>query len=197
MTSKEQMLDDYDRRFLRRHWKTMSIFGVIGVVAVIAAIFVLTWFVATAQATSFIPSTLGEWSVGYFINFALHLLFWELLLVVSWVLVLAGIVLYRWWPTLSDEEKKGKPKRGKREGGDAFGFFVFIVWLIVVWLDGRWNLPFNSWTFNDWVYSCLAAVGWISVIFGIPLVLILLWWMRKEIIEGTSSTSESVDAEVE
>ena len=189
MTLNEKMLDDYDKRFLRRHWKTMCIFGAIGVVAIIAAIFVFTWFVATAQATSFVPSTLGEWSVGYFINFALHLLFWELLLVVSWVLVLVGVVLYRWWPTLTEEEKKGKPKRGKREGGDAFGFVLFIAWLIVVWFDGRWNLPFNSWTFNDWVYSCLAAVGWISIIFGIPLVLILLWWMRKEIIEGTSSTA--------
>jgi len=197
MTSNGKMLDDYDRRFLRRHWKTMSIFGVIGVSAIIATVLVLTWFVATAQTSGFVPSTIGEWSVGYFINFVLHLFFWELLLVVSWVLVLIGIILYRWWPTLTEEEKRGKPKSGKREGGDAFGFLLFIAWLIVVWSDGNWNLPFNSWTFDYWVYSCLAAVGWILVIFGIPLALIVFFWMRKEITEESSYKSQPVETEVE
>ncbi|MFW9910597.1 MAG: hypothetical protein ACFFEF_18740, partial [Candidatus Thorarchaeota archaeon] len=56
-----------------------------------------------------------------------------------------------------------------------------ITWLIVVWLDGRWELSFNSWTFNDWVYSFLAAFAWDLLIFGVPIALAFLWWMRREI----------------
>ena len=193
----DEKLDEHDKKFLRKHWRIMSLFGVIGMVAVIAAVYVLTWFVAIAQTTGFVPSTIGEWSVGNFVNFVIHLIFWELLLVVSWVLVLVGIIFYRWWPTLTDEEKKGKPKRSKRDGGDAFGFFVFIVWLIVVYLDGRWAQPLNAWTFTDWVYSFLVAVGWILIIFGIPLALYFFWWMRKEILEDAPSTAESVETEAE
>ena len=128
----EEMLDEHDKKFLRKHWRTMSVFGVIAIAAVIAAVYVLTWFVATAQSTGFVPATIGEWSIGHFFSFVLHLIFWELILVVSWVIVLVAVVFYRWWKTLSDEEKQGKPKRGKREESDAFGFFVFIAWLIVV-----------------------------------------------------------------
>jgi hypothetical protein len=171
-------LDENDRRFIRRHWKMLSVFGVIGAAAVVAAVLVLTWFVATAQATGFVPAVLGEWTVGYFINFVLHLIFWELLLVGSWVAVVVGVLGYRWWNSLSPEEKV-RPKRGRREGGDAFGFLIFITWLIVVWLDGRWALPFEAWTINNWVYSFLAAVGWDLLIFGIPILLGFVWWIRK------------------
>jgi hypothetical protein len=188
MNANDDFMDEGDKKFLRKHWRTMSIFVVVGAVAVVEAIYVLLWFVSTAQSTGFVPTTLGQWTIGYIVAFILHLIFWELLLVVSWVLVVAGLIFYRWWKTLSDEEKAPRPKRGKREDGDAFGFLVIITWLFVVWFDGRWTLPFQAWTFNDWVYSFLAAVGWDLLIFGIPLLLYFIYWTRKEIFPTPAPT---------
>ncbi|MHA1909153.1 MAG: hypothetical protein ACW98Y_17795 [Candidatus Thorarchaeota archaeon] len=180
MNTDEEMFDEVDRKFMRKHWKTMSVFGVIGGAAIVVGLFVLTWFLATAQATGFVPAALGQWSVGIVINFILHLIFWELLLVGSWVAVLGAAIGYRWYKTLTDEEKEGKPKRGKREHSDAFGFFFGLLWLIVVWFDNRWNLAFESWTINDWIYSCLAAFGWGALIIGIPVLLYFVWWVRQD-----------------
>jgi len=180
MSSEEEFLNEEEKRFLKKHWRMILPMIVLGAVAIFAAIFVFTWFVALAQATALVPATLGEWSIGYMITFILHLIFWELLLVGSWVLVLVLILIFRWYMKLPEEEREMKPKRGRREEGDAFGFVVGITWLIIVWLDGRWNLAFNSWTFNDWVYSFLAALMWDLIIFGIPILLGFLWWMNKE-----------------
>jgi hypothetical protein len=181
MNSNEESFDEKDKKFLKKHWRMMVVFTVIFIIAAVVALYVLTWFIATAQATGFVPALLGQWTVGYVIDFILHLIFWELLLVGSWLIVVVGVIGYRWYKTFTDEEKEAKPKRGKREGGDAFSFLVGITWLIVVWVDGRWNLPLASWTINDWIYSCLAAVGWDLLIFGIPLVLYFIYWTRTEL----------------
>ncbi|MHA2201225.1 MAG: hypothetical protein ACXABN_15215 [Candidatus Thorarchaeota archaeon] len=84
MNTGEEFLDAEGKRFLRRHWRMAIVFAVLFSVVVAAAVYVLLWFLATAQATAFIPATLGQWSIGHVINFILHLIFWELLLVVSW-----------------------------------------------------------------------------------------------------------------
>jgi hypothetical protein len=181
MGSDESFMDEEEKRFLKKHWRMILPMIVLAGVAIIVALFVFTWFVALAQDTSLVPDTLGEWSIGYMITFILHLIFWELILVGSWVLVLVLVFIIRWYMKLPEEEREMKPKRGRREEGDAFGFLVGITWLIVVWLDGRWNLAFNSWTFNDWVYSFLAALMWDLIIFGIPIFLAFLWWMNKEL----------------
>jgi hypothetical protein len=183
MNTDEDYFDEMDKRFLRKHWKAMTGFGVIVGVAIVEALFVLTWFLGIAQTTGFVPAMLGQWSVGHVINFLLHLIFWELLLVGVWLVTVVGIVGFRWYKTLTAEEKIDRPKRGKREHGDTFGFFIGIVWLIVVWVDGRWNLAFEAWTINDWIYSCLAAFGWIALIAGIPLVLYFFWWVRNDVFE--------------
>ncbi|MFW9794564.1 MAG: hypothetical protein ACFFEE_09700, partial [Candidatus Thorarchaeota archaeon] len=180
--SGEEFLDEEEKRFLKKHWRMILPMIVLAAVAVIAAVFVFTWFVAIAQDNALVPDTLGLWSVGHVITFILHLIFWELILVGSWVLVIFLIIIIRWYMKLPEEEREGWPKRGRREEGDAFGFLVGITWLIVVWLDGNWNLAFESWTFNDWVYSFLAALMWDLIIFGIPILLAFLYWMRKEVI---------------
>jgi hypothetical protein len=90
------------------------------------------------------------------------------------------LILILWYRKLPEEERDIETKRGRREEGDAFGFLVGITWLIVVWFDNRWNLAFESWTINDWVYSFLAAVAWDLLIFGIPIALAFLWWIRRE-----------------
>lgn len=176
----EEQVDEAPKRFLKRHWRMTTVLAVFFAAAVIEALLVLLWLVATAQATVLVPSMLGEWSIGYVITFILHLIFWELVLVGSWVIPLVLVVIFRWYRKLPEEERKGWPQRGRREGSGAFGFLVGVTWLIVVWLDGRWNLAFESWTFNDWVYSWLAAVLWDLLIIGVPIALYFIWWIRKE-----------------
>jgi hypothetical protein len=190
MSNNEEFLNEGEKRFLKKYWKMVIIFAAIIAAGAIGAVLVLQWFVATAQATALVPSLLGQWTVGAVITFILHLIFWELLLVGSWILILVLVIVFQWYRKLPDEERERKPKRGRREEGDAFGFLVGITWLIVVWLDGRWNLAFNSWTFNDWVYSFLAAVAWDLLIFGIPITLAFLWWIRRETGKKIEKASE-------
>ncbi len=176
--------DEKDKRFLKKHWRMMTVFGVLIAVAASAAAYVLLWFVQTAQTTGFVPTALGNWTIGYVVAFVLHLIFWELLLVGSWAAVAAVLLVVPWYRNLPEEDKRGSRKRGTREGGDAFGFLVLITWLLVVWFDGRWALPFQSWTVNAWVYSFLAAVAWDLLIFGIPILVAFLWWIRREVGEA-------------
>ncbi|MHA1906672.1 MAG: hypothetical protein ACW98Y_05220 [Candidatus Thorarchaeota archaeon] len=190
MNDSEEFLDEFEKRFLRRHWRMAIVFAVIIAAAVIVAIVVALWFLTTAQATALVPAMLGQWSIGHVILFCFHLLFWEILLVGSWLLVIVLVIIFQWYMKLPEEERRERPSRGRREESDAFGFLVTMTWLIVVWVDGNWNLAFESWTINDWVYSFLAAMLWDLLIFGIPIMLAFLWWIRKVMNE------ESTPAEV-
>ncbi|MFW9911649.1 MAG: hypothetical protein ACFFEU_04205, partial [Candidatus Thorarchaeota archaeon] len=153
----------------------------------------------TAQATGLLPSVLGEFTVGYFITFILHMIFWELVLVGSWVLVVVAAIYFLWYKQLPEEEQDiTREKRGRREEGDAFGFIVAVFWLIIVWIDGRWNLAFESWTLNDWVYSWIAAFLWVLLIFGIPIAIYFFYWISQEMRkEGGVSSKTADEAAVE
>ncbi|MHA2242798.1 MAG: hypothetical protein ACXADL_16285 [Candidatus Thorarchaeota archaeon] len=189
----DEFLDEVEMRFLRKYWRMALVFVAVIAAAVIGAALVLVWFVAIAQTTALVPATLGLWSIGHVILFILHLVFWEIVLVGSWVLVIVLVIIFQWYMKLPEKEREGWPKRGRREESDAFSFLVGITWLIVVWVDGRWNLAFESWTFNDWVYSFLAALAWDLLIFGVPIALGFLWWIRKEMEKEPQSTTETVE----
>ncbi len=180
MNTDKVLPGEVEKRFLRRHWKMVMVLAVLFSGAAIGALLVLLWFVATAQAAVLVPLVLGQWSIGAVITFILHLIFWELVLVGSWVILIVAVIFAKWYRGLPVEERAGWHRRDRREEGGAFGFLVGLTWLIVIWLDGRWNLPFSSWTFNDWVYSFLAAVFWDLLIFGVPIALALVWWIGKE-----------------
>ena len=179
------------KKFLQRHWKT-SLWMAGGIVVAIAeAIFVFLWVAATAQATGAVPASLGLWTIGYALTFCLHVVSWELILVVSWVIVVSVIVYYQWYKKLSEEERKEyerepTEKARKREfaeggGSDFIGFLIGVTWLIITWLDGRWDLAFQAWTFNDWIYTWLLAVTGVVVVIGVPIAVGAIWWMRKEL----------------
>ncbi len=180
MGTDDELLDEQQKRFLKRHWKMTLVFAAVFAVAVSAAVIVLLWFVENAQATALLPSTLGEFTVGYLITFILHVIFWELLLVGSWVLVIVVVLYLKWYNMLPEEERLGGPKRGSREEGDAIGFLIGVFWLIIIWTSGRWDLAFNAWTLTDWVISWLSAVGWVFVVFGIPIAVYFIYWIVKE-----------------
>lgn len=177
--------DETWKKFLKRHWKMTLLIagGIIG--AVVTAILVFLWVVADAQAVGGFPAVLGEWTVGYCISFFFRTLLWELLLVATWVIAGAVIIYFLWYKNLPTEERveyEGEPKKKRsRNGGGAISILIIITWLIIVAIDGRWNLAFQSWTFNDWIYSFLAAALWDLIIFGIPVTIGLIWWLRREI----------------
>ncbi|MHA2142459.1 MAG: hypothetical protein ACXADC_16640 [Candidatus Thorarchaeota archaeon] len=181
MNTDEEFLDEEQKRFLKRHWKMAIVFAVVFAIAVAAALLVFLWVVADAQATALVPSVLGQFSIGSLITLILHVVFWELVLVVSWVVVIAAAVYFMWYKQLPEEEQDiTRGDRGRREEGDAFGFLVAVFWLIITWIDGRWDLAFESWTLNDWVYSWIAALLWVFLIFGIPIAVYFFYWIGKE-----------------
>ncbi|MFW9799597.1 MAG: hypothetical protein ACFFD9_04125 [Candidatus Thorarchaeota archaeon] len=193
MNDDEELLSEVEKRFLRRHWRMTIVFAVVFVVAVIAALLVFLWVVGNAQTTGLVPALLGQWTVGYLITFILHVIFWELAFVVSWLIIVAAAIYFLWYKQLPEEERAEWPKRGRREEGDAIGFFVAVFWLIIVWIDGRWDRAFEAWTLDEWVYSWIAAIFWVFLVFGIPVAIYFLWWISKEMKEEPQRSTETVE----
>jgi fatty acid desaturase len=96
-------------------------------------------------------------------------------------MVLAAYFLwYRKLPLEERKEYEGKPGRRRSTGENSgISFFIGLVWLAIVWIDGKWNLAFEDWTFNDWVYSWLAAGLVVLVIAGIPVLIYVIWAIRR------------------
>ncbi|UCD92315.1 MAG: hypothetical protein JSV43_08900 [Methanobacteriota archaeon] len=173
-------LSDVWKNLFRKHWK--MIMAVIAVIAYagIAAILVFLWVVDNGQASGLLPGLLGEWTVGIVITFILHLILWEVLFVVVPVAVAAFLLYWTWYRKLPPGEKLPTRVVTPARSSGGFSFLICIVWLIIVWLDGRWDLQFQAWTLDQWVYSWLAAFLWPALIFGIPLVIVIVWWVRRE-----------------
>lgn len=201
MNESEEFLDEEQKRFLKRHWKMTIVFAVIIAAAVAAAILVFLWFIDTAQTSGLVPSMLGEFTIGYLITLILHMIFWELALVASWVIVVVAAIYFLWYKQLPEEEQDiTRGERGRREEGDAFGFLVAVFWLIITWIEGRWDLAFEAWTLDVWVYSWISAFLWVLLIFGIPIAVYFFYWISQEMRgEGVSSgeTVEEVSDEPE
>ena len=124
--------------------------------------------------------------MGHIVTFLLHLIFWEAILI-GIPVILAAVVGWLWWKKLPDDEKEEYKREhlfGKRsrrtEGGEGISFLIFIVFIIKIYLDGNWNVAFATWTFDYLVYSCLWALIWVLIIFGIPIVIGGTWWLHRE-----------------
>ncbi|MDQ1278866.1 MAG: hypothetical protein QG670_126 [Thermoproteota archaeon] len=128
------------KKFLRKHWNIVALFAVVGIVAFVGAIYVYLWFVADAQATNMVPTSLGLWTMGYLVTFILHLIFWELLFigVPAGLGALAG---WRWWRKLLDEEKAEYHFFGKRSRTTSGGSGVSVFFYCILHQDfHRWEL---------------------------------------------------------
>jgi hypothetical protein len=179
MNDNEMFIDEKNKKFVREHWRMLTALSMFFSIAAVAGVYVALWFIESAQAVGFIPAALGQWTIGYVITFVFHLIFWELLLVVSWVLVIVALTFTQWYNKLPKEDRREKSNCRSKKESNAVSFLVGLTWLIVVWLDGNWNLAFQSWTFNYMIYSCLSALFWDLIIFGIPILLFFIWWIRK------------------
>lgn len=187
METNEEHSEEAVKKFLRRHWKMAGILIGVIAVAVIVSVYVFFRVAADLQTQGLVPLTLGQWTVGYFIGFMFHVILWEVVFVVSWVIPIVVVIFALWYRKLPDEERKEyglSPKRGtdprRIEGGGFFSFWIGVVWLIVVWFTGRWNLAFQNWTFNELIYSWFAACLWALLPLVIAGTIYLIWWLRKE-----------------
>ena len=168
------------KRFIRKHRATFAVFAVAVALAAAGAVYVLWWFAGNAQATSLVPSTLDLWTMGNIITFALHLIFWELVLIGIPVAVGAGVG-WQWWRRLPIEEKAeyhlsgGRSRSRSAEG--AISPLLFIVFAIKVYIDGNWDVAISTWTLDYIVGSMITILIWIAVIFAIPAAIGFLWWI--------------------
>jgi len=171
------------KKFLRKHWNMLVLFVVGAILASTGAVLVFLWFLGDAQLTGLVPTTLDLWTMEYFVTFLLHVIFWEVLFI-GVPVILAAVAGWLWWKKLPDEEKKEYHFFGTRSratsGGGAIELLVFIAFCIKVFTDGNWNVAFATWTFDYLVYSYLSASFWVLIIFGIPIVLGVIWWIRHE-----------------
>jgi hypothetical protein len=181
------------KRFLMRHWKMIAVFIAGAVLLFIGAILVYLWLVGYAQSIGLVPATLGLWTMGYLVTFILHLIFWEILFI-GIPAIVAVVIVYLWWKKLPAEEKEeyqrarffGTRSRTTSGGGGGISFLAFIVFCIIVFTDGNWNLAFGTWTLDYLVYTYLWALILVLLVFGIPMALGLIWWIRHEMKKNPS-----------
>jgi hypothetical protein len=167
-------------KFIKKHWSIFAVFIVAIVLAVIGAIYVFWWFTGDAQTTGLVPSTLGLWSMSDLVWFILYLIFWELIFI-GIPAIVGAVIGWQWWKRLPEQEKyrlSGRGSRTSRAGG-ALSPLLFIAFAIKVYVDGNWNMVISNYTLNYVVGSMVIILAWIAVIFGIPLAIGLIWWMRR------------------
>lgn len=168
------------KNFFRRHWKA-TLLMIVGIVLAIAvAIFVFLGVVADAQSTGLVPAMLGEWTVGYSVIFVLTLVFWELVLVGSWVFPIALITYFVWYKRLPSKERKEYERNCGKSKNNCMSILATLIWLVIVRMGGKWDLAFQSWTFNDWVFSWLAAGLWVLLIFVALGTVFVVWSLAKK-----------------
>jgi hypothetical protein len=190
-------LSEVWKKFLRKHWKMLAL-GVLAIALIcIGAVIVFLWFVGYAQSITLVPATLGLWSMGYLVTFILHLIFWEILFVVIPVMVVAALAYMLWWRKLPLDERmcyrRGRLFSGRRStvtgsSGGGISFLAFVFFCIIVYVDGNWNMAFQDWTFDYLVYTYLWAFVIVLAIFGIPILLGVIWWLRREMRKGPAAT---------
>jgi hypothetical protein len=175
--------DSEERQFMKKHWNMVVVFIVAGVLAVVGAVYVFLWFVATAQSTGLVPTALGLWSMSHMLSFILHSIFWELV-IIGIPVAIGAILGWQWWKRIPEEERKGyhffgKGSRSSRAGG-AVSPLLFIAFAIKVYVDGNWNVAISTWSLDYVVGSMVTILAWIAAIFAVPAIIGIIWWIRHE-----------------
>ena len=65
----------------------------------------------------------------------------------------------------------------------------FIAFCIKVYLDGNWNVAIATYTLDYVVGSMVLILEWVLIVFGIPIAIGVIWWIRHETKKGTSVTA--------
>ena len=171
------------KAFVRKHYAAIAIFGVAVVLAIVGAVYVFLWFVANAQSSGLVPSSLGLWTMKNLVDFILNLIFWELLLI-GIPIVVGGVAAWQWWRRIPEAEWRAmrfRKRPGKGRGGGGGGLLFFIAFCIKVYLDGNWNVQISTFTVNYVVNSFVLILALFALIFGIPATIAGVWWIRRDI----------------
>ncbi len=170
------------RKVLKKHWSIIALFAVAAALVVVGAVLVFLWVVQTLQSVEIVPATLNLWTMANLLDFILHTVFWELILVGIPVAV-GAVAGWLWWRRLPEEEKnEDHHKRPRaRGGGGGVSILFFIVFCIKVFLDGNWNVPISSWTLDYVVGSLVTILVWGAIIFGIPAAIGVIAWLAYEL----------------
>lgn len=197
MSSEEEskrVLDEvFWKRFIRKHWVITIICGAAVVGALIGGILVLLLYILASEVGGYGAWTFDEFSMGTAILWGLLLILWEFLLVVLPTVAFFGILIAGLWFIILPEDDKEEFKKRRKEleeiekkkkhwgkiegGGGGFSFLLFIGVCIYVFVDGNWLTPFGSLSFSYFIYAWLTTLFWISIIFGIPLVILIILWL--------------------
>jgi hypothetical protein len=172
------------KAFMRKHWKIAALFVVGAVLALVGSILVFLWFVGDAQSTGMVPTTLGLWTMGNMVTFTLHLILWELILI-GIPVGIAAVAGWQWWKRLPDEEKKEYHVFGNRSrttgGSSGISILFFIAFCFKVFIDGKWDVAVATWTLDYVISSMITILIWAAIIFGIPAVIGVIWWITHDI----------------
>ncbi len=202
MSSEEESMKVLDEmfwgRFIRKHWIITIIFTAAAVGAIIGGIFLLLLYIPASEVGGYGLWTFDEFSMGTAILWVLLLILWEFLLVVLPTLAFFGILIALLWFKILPEDDKDELKRRHKEmeeiekkrkywrklsnrkyegGGGGFSFLLFIGVCIYVAVDGKWLTPFGSLSFSYFIYANLTVFVWVSIIFGIPVAILIILWL--------------------
>jgi hypothetical protein len=171
------------RLFMRKHWGAFAAFIAAAALLVAWAVYVFVWFTGNLQAIGFVPTTLSLWTMGDIVTFAVHGIFWMLVLV-GVPAAVGGIAGYGWWKRIPESEKQQyniEHKSSKsRNAGGAISPLLFIAFALKVWVDGNWGVPIASFTVDYVVGSMVTILLYTVAILAIPATIALVWWIRHE-----------------
>ncbi len=182
--------DESDENFVKgilsKHWKIAIIEVVGGIIIFICCIFVALWFL---DYSGYGSKELSKWSMGGIFDFVIRLILWEVLFVGIPAFAFTLVVGLHWWKRLPDEEREEIMNRFKRKETQRnifyaicvslFPFLVFLAFCVIIYLDRNWDEALGSLQFGYIVYNWLWALIWVVIIFGIPMGVAFLLWLRR------------------
>jgi len=174
--------DDIPWGLLRKYWKFLAFFVIVGVVAFIGAIFVFFWYVGTSAVGGQGTWTIDQFSIGNIVRWVIFLILFELAIIGIPTAVILGGVAFWWWRNLPQEEKdqfRSRKTRRRDYGGGGFSFFVAIIFLILVFIHGNWNTPLGALSYSYLVFTWL----WACIISIIPFAIAAVVWFSYKMIQ--------------
>jgi len=100
--------------------------------------------------------------------FILNAIFRELILI--GIPVVVGVRAgWLWWEETARRGEKRAPL-----------LWQTVARAIKVYLDGNWNVAIANFTLDYVVGSMVLILEWLLVIFGIPVTIGVIWWIRHE-----------------
>ena len=146
----------------------------------------MVWHIQVSPIGNYGTATIDQLSLDLVVRFSIGLILWELLFVGLPALLYFGIGGYAWWQQLSIDEKASFKKQEAKKhraqnyggGGGGCGLFFFIAYCIVMSIDGNYFTAFGTLSYSYWIFSYLVMLGWLLVIFGIPLAVAGLGYLK-------------------